>query len=85
MPKTFLNIFDYYMKIGTFPNAWMRSKIVLIPKPVKPNDTKPKYRPVCLSDNIGKLFGKLICNRLKSEIDSKNGLFASQYGFRENK
>ncbi|KMQ88952.1 reverse transcriptase [Lasius niger] len=60
-------IFDECLKKGVFPTAWKRANLVLIPKASKPGASEsrlPKVRPICLLDNIGKAFERVIVNRI---------------------
>lgn len=79
-----VNLFNECLVKGIFPDDWKTAKLVLLPKTDKitPNT---KYRPICLLNEIGKIFERLIVNRMK-EFMNRNltaNLSSSQYGFRE--
>lgn len=48
-------------------------------------DQSRKFRPICLIDDIGKVFERVLERRIKSSLDNIRGaqLSDSQYGFRE--
>lgn len=67
---------------GAFPKGWKRSKLVLIDKPRK--DGAPlSYRPICLLSCVGKVYERLLENRLTEEIERGEGLYDRQFGFRQ--
>ncbi|KAI5712377.1 hypothetical protein M8J75_007810 [Diaphorina citri] len=80
-PTVFLEVFNEIS--GIFPAAWKTAKVVLIPKPNKPEFIPSSYRPLCLLDTCGKLFECLLVKRLKSAL-GENGLSPNQFGFRAN-
>lgn len=92
MIKKLTEMINNMLKMGKFPKKWKLAKLVLISK-VK-NDTAdiPKARPICLIDDIGKCFEKIIVDRIEywMEYMVERGLaFASvgnnQFGFRKNR
>ncbi|KAI5700635.1 hypothetical protein M8J75_001479 [Diaphorina citri] len=82
-PTVFLEVFNEILRSGIFPAAWKTAKVVLIPKPNKPEFIPSSYRPLCLLDTCGKLFECLLVKRLKSAL-GENGLSPNQFGFRAN-
>lgn len=85
--------FDSYLKEGVFPDPWKRAKLALIPKGERQEEeellkgTLPKVRPICLLDEMGKLFERIIAERIKMWMREhpEAELSNSQYGFRENR
>nr|BAC57902.1 reverse transcriptase [Anopheles gambiae] len=69
---------------GTFPAAWKRQRLVLIPKPGKPSGVSCSYRPLCMLDALGKVLERLILNRLHEFLEDPESprLSDRQYGFR---
>ena len=67
---------------GTFPTKLKIPKVIPI---FKAGDaTSPSnYRPISLLSIFNKIFQKLICERLKSYLISKEIISVSRYGFRE--
>jgi len=76
-------LYNACLKTGTFPSAWKRANLVLIHKEGKPAEQPSAYRPICLLDEIGKLFERIIAGRLVQHL-SRNGpdLSEEQFGFR---
>ncbi|GIX88620.1 RNA-directed DNA polymerase from mobile element jockey, partial [Caerostris darwini] len=81
----FVNIFYHLLKKGIFPNIWKLAKIVLIPKQGKDHTAPDHYRPICLLPTWGKIYDKVIANRLVYYLEMKNYLNPNQYGFRRKK
>jgi len=84
-PEILLTIYNKCIDQGRFPKPWKRARLVLLRKDDKPLDQVSSYRPLCLLDSCGKLFEKLIDNRIRAHLDSTNGLADTQYGFRRGR
>ncbi|KMQ81590.1 reverse [Lasius niger] len=72
------------MKEGVFPVCWKNANLVLIPKEDKGSITGlPKVRPICLLDEVGKTFERVIADRLLDWLESNAdvNLSANQFGF----
>jgi hypothetical protein len=65
----------------TFPERWRRAKLVLIPK--DDGTEHRKFRPICLTDALGKVLEHLIKARLQKEGDERGGLSDNQFSFRQ--
>lgn len=78
-----LEIFNKCLAEGSFPGPWKTAKLVLIPKPNKPKDSI-RYRPICLLDEIEKIFERIIAARLNRHMvtNSHAQLSEFQFGFR---
>ena len=59
-----IKIFDICLKIGYFPKKWKCAIGKMIQKPNKPKDNPASYRPISLLNCMGKLFEKIISNRI---------------------
>lgn len=86
------HIFNTCLKNGEFPSSWKRANLVLIPKASNPNaglpvSDIPKARPICLLDELGKTFERVLAERIhlwqSTNPDSDVSKF--QFGFRKNK
>jgi len=72
------------------PKSWKLSTLVLIPKG-KLDLNNPKARPICLLDDIGKFFERVIHARLKAHMNtlpqprfpSRSLVSGMQFGFRD--
>ena len=80
-PEFILDIYNAALCLGHHP--WTRAKVVIIPKPNKPNYSVPKaYRPVSLLECYGKVLEKIIANRFTSDSNLHGILLGSQFGSR---
>ncbi|CAK1600727.1 unnamed protein product [Parnassius mnemosyne] len=71
---------------GQFPLRWKTGKLVLIRKPGRPADSPSAYRPVVLLDEAGKLFERVIANRLAEHLAGTGPDHAEhQFGFRKRR
>lgn len=77
-------LFTLCLKEGTFPLAWKRAILVLIPKGPPESGGMIKARPICLLDDIGKIFERVIADRLNSWMNDnpEYSLSNNQFGFR---
>lgn len=74
------------LRTGVFPDVWKAAKLVLIPKDPSNMDDIPKARPICLLDEIGKSFERIILRRIESWMLDKEGILSqNQFGFRRNR
>lgn len=79
-----LEIFNRCLTEGNFPKSWKIAKLVLIPKPNNKPGELTKYRPICLLNEIGKIFERVIIARLNQHMatNSRAQLSGFQFGFR---
>ncbi|KAL4153928.1 hypothetical protein QTP88_001761 [Uroleucon formosanum] len=84
-PEVLLNLYNKCIDLGRFPKPWKRTRLVLLRKDNKPLDQASSYRPLCLLDSCGKLFEKLLDNRIREHLEATNGLADTQYGFRKGR
>ena len=85
-PQMLMSIFNKCLKEGTFPDRWNRQKLVLIPKSTQATAADPSsFRPLGIIDSTGKLFERLILNRMEKvcEEEDNEGISAAQFGFRK--
>lgn len=77
------HLFRKCLAEGVFPKIWKVANLVLIPKPVN-QGMPPKYRPICLLNDIGKALERIVAERICSALrDIGGGLSSRQFGFRE--
>jgi len=74
------------LRMGTFPSTWKRANLIFLRKEGKPAEHPSAYRPICLLDEVGKLFERIIANRLIQHL-SQSGpeLSEEQFGFRKGR
>src|SRR4029078_9165357 len=80
--KTLLIIFNWCFNIGYYPKIWKISIINPIPKSNKDHTQSNNYRPISLLSCLGKIFEKLLNNRLLYYIS--NNINQNQAGFQPN-
>lgn len=81
-----MECFNVCLMEGQFPREWKQAILVLIPKGrLDAND--PKVRPICLLNELGKLFERVIASRMEAWIQNNpiHDLVESQFGFRKMK
>lgn len=84
-PSLLLETFNTCLRDGVFPKRWKKQKLVLLRKGEKPLGEPSSYRPICLLDTMGKLFERLILQRLEKHIEIDGGLSQRQFGFRRGR
>lgn len=75
-------IFNSCFKIGFFPDAFKRAKVIPISKPGKDPKLCTSYRPISLLSCLGKIFERVISNRIRDFVSCNNILPDEQFGFR---
>lgn len=77
-------ILNECLKRGIFPPGWRRAKLVLLQKEGKDANSPSAFRPICLLDEAGKLYERVIANRITRHLAQVGpNISKSQYGFRE--
>lgn len=64
MADTWRVCYKKCIRAGKFSDKWKIAKLVLIKKPGKPNDKANSYRPLCLLNECGKLYERIIAKRV---------------------
>ncbi|CAK1598874.1 unnamed protein product [Parnassius mnemosyne] len=79
-------LFTSCLRCAKFPTAWKEARLVLLKKDGRAADSPSAYRPICLLDEIGKLFERIVATRLSGHL-SRVGpdLADSQFGFRRER
>ncbi|XP_023231258.1 uncharacterized protein LOC111631272, partial [Centruroides sculpturatus] len=77
IPEKLIDIYNTCLKYGIFPNSWKHAKIVPVPKPGKEGEC----RPISLLPTLGKVFERLLTNRLLWHLETNHLLHNNQYGF----
>lgn len=85
MAERVRHLFNICLKKGVFPPAWRRAKLVLLHKEGKDAKEPSAYRPICLLDEAGKLFERVVANRLVQHLTRVGpDISDAQYGLRED-
>lgn len=59
---------------------------MLLRKGDKPTNQSSSYRPLCMLDTAGKLYERILCNRIETAFETEGtGLADNQYGFRKGR
>jgi endonuclease/exonuclease/phosphatase family metal-dependent hydrolase len=78
------SIFNGCLSLSYFPKSWKIAKIIPIPK-TKPASTIPNdYRPISLLSTMGKVFERLILDRLNDFEELNSIIIDQQFGFQSN-
>lgn len=78
-------LYNRCLRQGVFPREWKKAKLVLLPKAGREAGTPQAYRPICLLDEVGKLFERILASRLVQHLSRNRNLHEEQYGFREGR
>ena len=78
-----VHFFNSFMDKGIFPGVLKIGRITPVFKKGDPQLFN-NYRPVSIIPLLGKIFEKVIFNRLYSYLSSRNVLYSRQFGFRKN-
>jgi hypothetical protein len=80
------HLFTRCLREGIYPRMWRTARLVLLRKEGRTPDSLSAYRPICLLDEIGKLFERGIATRLEAHISQRVPVWHdSQYGFRRGR
>lgn len=85
MPELMLNIFNVCLCEHILPQRRKTQELILLRKDAKPLEKPASYRPICLTDTIGKLFERLFVQRVENYIDASGRLFPRQFGCRKGR
>ena len=78
-------IFNSCLSLGYFPSAWKRANILAFEKPGKDKKLPQNYRPISLLPTMGKIFERLILNRVLAHLNKNKILIDEQFGFRAHR
>ncbi|GBP38523.1 Probable RNA-directed DNA polymerase from transposon BS [Eumeta japonica] len=74
-------LFNACLRLCQYPTQWKLAQVVMILKPGKQIEEVSSYRPISLLPLIGKLFERVILNKLRPHLDTI--LPEHQFGFRQ--
>jgi hypothetical protein len=76
-------IYNACFALGHHPARWREAKVVVIPKPDKPDYSLPKaHRPISLLETMSKLLEKAVAKRMQHDIVKYELIQANQFGGR---
>jgi hypothetical protein len=85
MIKHLTTVFNRCLKAGFFPSKWKQSRITMIPKFDTNKHDPNNYRPISVCSSLGKIFERIINDRLVTFLESKNLISNAQSGFRKHR
>ena len=83
LSKYVLVLFNKKIELGYFPKAWSEGFVVPLHKKDSLNNEN-NYRGITLLSTIGKLFSRVLNNRLNSWADTYSVYIEAHAGFRSN-
>ncbi|CAK1584840.1 unnamed protein product [Parnassius mnemosyne] len=76
-------LFTGCLRSTKFPTAWKEARLILLKKENRAADSPSAYRPICLLEEIGKLFERIVATRLNGHLSRVcPDLAESQFRFR---
>ena len=78
---TLCNLFNKLFEIGKFPDDWSKGYVIPLHKKGNANEVE-NYRGITLLSSLGKLFTRVINNRLNEWAENYSFLIEAQAGFR---
>ena len=85
MNMVLLKFYQACWQSGQIPAAWKEALVVAIPKKGKPRNLPTSYRPIALTPHLGKLYERLIKDRLEHFLEKHSILPKCQAGFRKGR
>ena len=87
-PHTTSTLHQFYNRCwleGTVPSDWKNAEIIPLLKPGKPAKDPGSYRPIALTPHLGKVYERVLKNRLEYHLESNNIIPLFQAGFRRGR
>ena len=78
-------IYNVCLNIGYFPKSWKEAKITMLQKPGKDHSDPKGYRPISLLPVLGKVFEKILCQRLTSFLEQNKLISKYQAGYQKGR
>ena len=79
------HIYNICLQTGYFPETWKRAMGNRIPKANKNHKITTNYRHISLLSGIGKLFAKILANRIRDELEKRKLFNQWQLGYRNKR
>ena len=76
-------LYNMVFQSGNVPKSWKTTRVVMLHKKNSKDDVK-NYRPLSMSDHIGKIGERLINAALKDHLEKNKLLDPNQHGFRNS-
>ena len=79
------HMFNCCYAAGVYPDHFKTAEIVMIPKNNLPTADPDKYRPISLLNFLGKVFAKILNNKLVEHLEENHIIKDTQHGFRKKR
>lgn len=80
-----LKLFQRCWELGIVPECWKDALVIGLPKDGKPRHLSSSYRPISLTPHLGKLYERIVTNRLSHCLEKWNVIPRCQAGFRKGR
>ena len=80
-----LGMFNRFWSSSYFRSQWKNATIIPIAKPKKDHSDPNNYRPIALTSCVGKIFEKMINERLVQNMEYNKLMTNIQWGFRAHR
>ena len=80
--KQILKFYNHIWCVGIIPEQWKQSMLIPILKPGKPSTYIQSYRPIALTNCVGKIMEKMVTQRMLIYLEQEGKLNRHQSGFR---
>jgi hypothetical protein len=74
-------LYNLVNQTGNIPKSWKQTRVVMLHKKKTKDDVK-NYRPLSMSNHIGKIWERLVNSALKEHLEENGLLDPNQHGFR---
>lgn len=79
-------LFTECLKKGRFPDSWKQANLVLLSKEGRSQDSPVAFQPICLLDELGKLYERVLVGRIQNHLEETGpDLHERQFGFRHGR
>lgn len=83
--RALLDMYNQVWIDGKYPKEWQCSTVIPIPKPGKKMNSPSDFRPISLTNCMGKVMEKIVNRRLSQTLEDKDLLDWRQFAFRQGK
>lgn len=88
LPHNIINnltiLFNNLLNHAHFPTFWKKAKVIPIHKKGRDKTNPNSYRPISLLPNLGKVFERIINDKIMAVCQTKSLIPENQYGFRRS-
>jgi len=74
-------IYNSALKLQHFPINWKKAQVITIPKPGKDPKFPQNRRPISLLSTLGKIYERVLLNRLMEFVEERKLIPEEQFGF----